>query len=621
MSPPPADLLNDLPAGPPPRRPAPPRARPEPEPAPEADAEPDEAPAPPRRRLPLPGRGGTGTGRSEALKAAVVVVAGLWAIALVLALLVLLQHTLPPRPGPTPPNPSPVPDSRLVDLGREHCRDLVAARAAAWRLSAQQLREGKTVQEAEDAGESEFNTTRFGTFETKVAPTLKAINPEGEDLTDPAKREALARALDDLATGADGQRPHKPRGPPFVAKLMGWVDRELERHRLAETLPQRTMTEAMPGAVGADGGPENVYLYKAWKEVLGEYPAYPRQEIGDCTSFGSGHAIDLLQCIDLATSHGSKDQYRETCTEAIYGMGREIAHMLGGGDGCYGVAVSKALTEFGAVPREAVGPYSGQRAKQWGRSGVPADIKSKAAEHKLGAATLVTTLDEADASLRNGYPFIVCSNQGFTLQRDQDGVCQPRGSWAHCMFVSARRVRGGRVQYCICQSWGPSMPSGPTTDDQPPFSFWADARVIARMIGGRDSLAFSKFSGFVARPVPVRWTYAGFGDELTARPVSADSNTLVDRLTPEVRAALEARKPEILENAGNFARREAIKLAWPTLLNEVPTLIRTAVDLIKKELCEPPPAATEPKAAPTTRLEILPMPAAVEDARPLRRAA
>jgi hypothetical protein len=55
------------------------------------------------------------------------------------------------------------------------------------------------------------------------------------------------------------------------------------------------------------------------------------------------------------------------------------------------------------------------------------------AEHKIGAASLVSTLDELDAGLANGYVAIVCSNQGFTMERDQDGFCRPSGSWAHCM--------------------------------------------------------------------------------------------------------------------------------------------------------------------------------------------
>jgi hypothetical protein len=257
------------------------------------------------------------------------------------------------------------------------------------------------------------------------------------------------------------------------------------------------------------GAPTDVFLYKAWKEVNGSYPSYVAQKIGDCTSFGSGHTTDLLECIQIAL--GKKpESYKEICTEAIYGMGREIANMLGSGDGCYGAAVAKAVMQ-GVVPRELVGPYSGERAKQWGgRSGVPAEIKTKATEHPIKATAAVTTTAEADAALGNGYPFIVCSDQGFTMHRDQDGACQASGSWAHCMHCEAARTRNGQRQYLIGQSWGPNVPDGPTTDDQPDFTFWISASSLARMLSQNDSFAFSGLAGFPGQPLPSHWTYSDF---------------------------------------------------------------------------------------------------------------
>jgi hypothetical protein len=295
--------------------------------------------------------------------------------------------------------------------------------------------------------------------------------------------------------------------PPL--HLMGYVD-DPSRHAVTATLDYPSFAAAAPDLMGVDVDAD-VFLYKAWKEVLGNYPSYVAQAIGDCTSFASGHTVDLLQCIDIAVGHQAAE-FKEISTEAIYGIGREIAGMLGRGDGCYGAAVAKALTDVGAMSREQVGPYSGQRAKQWGgRSGVPSEVKTACAEHKLGSATLVTTLDEADAALANGYPFIVCSNQGFTMTRDADGFCQARGSWSHAMGVSAKRTRNGQKQYLIDQSWGDNVPSGPTSDDQPTFSFWAAANVLASMLRGRDSLAFSKFKYFPGKPLPSSWRWADFG--------------------------------------------------------------------------------------------------------------
>lgn len=158
------------------------------------------------------------------------------------------------------------------------------------------------------------------------------------------------------------------------------------------------------------------------------------------------------------------------------------------------------------APRDAVGPYDGNRARQWGARGVPAEIKRAMGEHKMGAASLVATLDELDAALANAYPVIVCSDQGFTMTRDADGFCSPQGSWSHCMLIAGKRVTG-RKGYLICQSWGPDVPSGPLALDQPAFSFWVEPPTIARMLAGKDSFAFSKFAGYPGRPLPSHWTY------------------------------------------------------------------------------------------------------------------
>ena len=73
--------------------------------------------------------------------------------------------------------------------------------------------------------------------------------------------------------------------------------------------------------------PNPILLYKAWRDVLGKDPAYPAQQIGDCVSFGHGHANDLLQCIEIAL--GEPAEYRETDTEFIYATSREVAGILG----------------------------------------------------------------------------------------------------------------------------------------------------------------------------------------------------------------------------------------------------------------------------------------------------
>lgn len=284
-----------------------------------------------------------------------------------------------------------------------------------------------------------------------------------------------------------------------ISALCGWSDHP-ERHVVASTLgpPLAQCAPHLYGDLDKD-----VFLYKAWKQVLGNYPDYPAQQIGDCTSFGSAHAIDLIQCVQITLGH-KREEFKEICTEAIYGMGREIAGMLGGGDGCFGSAVAKAVLQ-GTVPREVVGAYSGQRARQWGAQGVPNDIKQKAKEHPIKSVALVATIDDLAAALSNGYPVTVASNQGFTLTRDFDGLCQPHGHWGHQMALVGIRRRNGRRHVLILQSWGPTVPSGPLTDEQPSFSFWADESVVASMLAVQDSWAYSTFEGFPAAKLDHVW--------------------------------------------------------------------------------------------------------------------
>ena len=276
---------------------------------------------------------------------------------------------------------------------------------------------------------------------------------------------------------------------------------------------QRVCASAYPSLAGAapqlfcEAPPSSpILLYKAWRDVLGQDPNYPAQQIGDCVSFGHGHANDLLQCIEIAV--GEPAEYRETDTEFIYATSREVAGILGQGDGSYGSAAVKAMTTIGIVSRQMLGKdgtYSGQRAKQWGRTGAPEQVKEEAKAFKLGGAALVSTWDELVAALSSGYPVTICSNQGFTLHRDNDGFVQAHGVWGHCMAIAG--VRFDRPGACILQSWGPNIPDGPLGLGQPSFSFWAEKPVIEGILAEGDSWALSKAPGFVKRVIPKHWQY------------------------------------------------------------------------------------------------------------------
>jgi hypothetical protein len=286
--------------------------------------------------------------------------------------------------------------------------------------------------------------------------------------------------------------------------LCGWRGIDSTQRKFARQFP--ALRQAAPQLFVAAAPTDPVLLYKAWSDVLGKYPDYPAQQIGDCVSFGHGHGNDLLQCIEIGL--GEPVEYRETDTEFIYAASREVAGILGDGDGSYGAAAVKAMTTIGMVAREMLdgdGAYSGERAQEWGRTGPPPEVEAKAAPYKLGSAALVSTWDDLVAAVTNGHPVTICTGQGFHLTRDSDGFCSAQGRWGHCMVIGG--LRFDRPGACILQSWGPDVPSGPVVLDQPSYSFWADQRVIEGILGDGDSWALSKAPAFMKRTLPPAWKY------------------------------------------------------------------------------------------------------------------
>jgi hypothetical protein len=59
-----------------------------------------------------------------------------------------------------------------------------------------------------------------------------------------------------------------------------------------------------------------------------------------------------------------------------------------------------------------------------------------------------------------------------------------------------------------------------------------------------------------------------------------DPKAFADELTTKLVAILESRKDEIVADAGGWPRRAAVRLAWPTLIGEVPPMTETLIELV-----------------------------------------
>jgi hypothetical protein len=273
-----------------------------------------------------------------------------------------------------------------------------------------------------------------------------------------------------------------------------------------ETVLARSQTPvfaASAAPIRDTGKGKTVILIDALRKVFPQWVPH-LQTIGDCVSHGFALCVDILAAVEILS--GEPEEWQgQTATEAVYALSRvEVGGgQLGNGDGSVGAWAADAVQRYGTLRRTRYGSvdlttYSGERAKQWGRprAGLPDELELIAREHPVQATSLVTSYEQARDAIANGYPVAVCSNQGFTDQRDAEGFARPSGSWGHCMaFVGVDdTTRPG----LLCQnSWGPDWISGPKWHGQPDGSFWVDASVCEKMLSRNpDSFAMSGFRGY-----------------------------------------------------------------------------------------------------------------------------
>lgn len=255
------------------------------------------------------------------------------------------------------------------------------------------------------------------------------------------------------------------------------------------------------------GKGKTVLLHLLVAKVLGAFLPSHLQTIGDCVSHGTGKAVDVVKCVEIAS--GEEEEFvAETATEPIYAYSRvEVGKgQRGTSDGSVGAWGMEAIKAGTLLRRKYdsvdLTTYNGQLAKKWGKpkAGVPDDLEPTMREHPIQTASLVTTYEEVRDAIANGYPVVVCSNQGFTTTRDKDGFAGPSGSWAHCMYLLAVDDAFKRPG-CLCDnSWGDDWITGPKRLEQPNGSFWIDAQIIHAMVSrNQDSYAISGYQGFPKR--------------------------------------------------------------------------------------------------------------------------
>jgi hypothetical protein len=302
-------------------------------------------------------------------------------------------------------------------------------------------------------------------------------------------------------------------GHPYT----GWVSDSDAVAAVSAQLEIKVFSDTPAGQVPARDLPKSVYGWKAYVNLFGRPPPVKNQfDIGSCVSFGTNTAVERTLAAEILRRKGAPAEFSLFAEEATYGGSRvEVGGGRIRGDGSVGAWAAQFVTKWGMVPRQKydtidLTTYSTTICRDWGRAGVPPEFEAVARRYPIKSTVRVNSWADAKASLAQDYNIAVCSNQGFSRQRDARGVVRAQGNWAHCMALDGYHTDEGGSEYGhITNSWGETYHTGPVGWGDPnPDGFWVESAVIDRMLKQGDSWSFSGVTGFPARK-PLDWSGRG----------------------------------------------------------------------------------------------------------------
>lgn len=294
--------------------------------------------------------------------------------------------------------------------------------------------------------------------------------------------------------------------------LMGWLGVEQERRDfdILQAAGQGVEFDDVKDEVAAEierrkaAGTFGIHVWKMERHVLGDLIPTPRQETGDCVSFGVKCAGEKRQIIEIF-DRGEEEIWRPWFAPWIYANSRN--QILGGrirGAGSTGAAGAKAVNQFGVLFSDDPGvpEYSGRLADSWGGRGNVDDptygkFNSLAAGNRIKIVRLKTVEEEA-AMLEAGAICTVASGRGFKMQpRDHKGfhVFTPSGGWAHQMCDTAV-MRDPFFAFYRQNSWGENAHGTPLHHENPGGAWnLAEDREKELQRYGCEVYGFWKFTG------------------------------------------------------------------------------------------------------------------------------
>lgn len=295
-----------------------------------------------------------------------------------------------------------------------------------------------------------------------------------------------------------------PTTPPAARE--GWrpeIVASAEHEAMVRSMAPFELVDDEGVPIRQDNLKANVRLWVSAKECNGgkHLPNVP-QEVGDCSSQGVTNAINYTLAAQIGA--GAPQEFHRAFPPYNYGIGRvQMGRGVIKGDGCSCGWVAFGAQKYGVVPigGDGVPTYSGNVARQWGKTGPPASLIPLGQEHLIKTVSPVRSAAEVRDAVCNGYGVATGSNVGFLMSLPVvEGrlINRASGSWNHVLAIIGYDGETYKEPlFYILNSWGPDA-HGTPPDDSPPGGFWVRQADVERIVRQKDSFAFSAVQGFPA---------------------------------------------------------------------------------------------------------------------------
>lgn len=199
------------------------------------------------------------------------------------------------------------------------------------------------------------------------------------------------------------------------------------------------------------------------------------QPRGTCGGRAGAAGLDFVQHIMIG--NGKRAKFKRASHAAVYFLARYMYGWTGrgnwrndGDDGVAGGSVPDALKKYGAAHRDEAqdpnwyGPGSDDVACKLVTGNLPQleqQIIAAASDNLVTDWVPVRSAQEAADAIASQGIVIGSDMRGFTMSRDKDGFCSPRGTWSHYHLRCSVGLHNGRKGFGYWQSWSKDTPSGP----------------------------------------------------------------------------------------------------------------------------------------------------------------